>query len=256
VPAAIVAPDVTSYNFNDSIFYRGDEDKNGSLRIIPGLGAGRNLRIQVKINGHWQATGLELSQGSLHMGRDLNLEAFSGWLETFSLNTGHRSLVPHSNFTELAGSEQVHMPFLGVKKIFEDLYRGDPVTAPVIVTLYNDIGDAPGDIIWEKTFPTSHWAQPSLTVIPIDLEGEVQVGKGEKIWYRLQSENDISLDQLPVSPEIKQPFTYMDVTAFEEINLVQESFLIAEDAGLLVNLDASFSTASPILPDLFFPYTP
>lgn len=102
------------FNPGEAVYLKGREDLDGSLRVVPDITDGTKFQFEVRAGGAWNTTGGVFSQSSVLFGRDLVASAAGEWLQTLSVNTGDKALLPHVNFTE-AGSSAPHAAATGQK---------------------------------------------------------------------------------------------------------------------------------------------
>lgn len=132
------------------IYITGDADTDGSIRICSTVGDPIS-HIELRENGVFNDTSFRFSaSGSVQIGRDLDLAATAGFLETGnpSQTIGHiRSLIPHIQFED-AGTEHPHTPILDAEEIF-DVFTG-AVSEIVATVIGIDLGVSPGRVLEES----------------------------------------------------------------------------------------------------------
>jgi len=137
-------PDVTRRNRRGDIYMFGDEVTDGSIRFAVkevGEHIKSNLtHIELREEGTWNLTGLQLSGASLHLGFDMQLESQGDFLQTFNpseVSSEHSlSLLPHTVYRKSganAGTGTPHTPIVD-KVIIEDFVT-DPVSEVINTTI-------------------------------------------------------------------------------------------------------------------------
>lgn len=99
------------YNPGSDLYIKGDDTTDGSLRF-QFTERDEFAHIEKRANGVWNDTGIRISSSTLNIGRDMQLSAISGFLETKnpSATVGHqRSFLPHIEFDDQKTLE-VHAP--------------------------------------------------------------------------------------------------------------------------------------------------
>lgn len=105
----------------------GDSLPDGSIRFsfTPG---DPNAAVEVKQGGQWNITGLNISDGSLEIGRNMQLQATADFIKTgdpSGFDVHSNSLIPHIPLSDL-GTGFVHTPVTNLVS-FTDLFK-DPVS--------------------------------------------------------------------------------------------------------------------------------
>lgn len=255
--------DVTVANAAEYIYLRGNADTDGSLRLLPTTNVANQFKFQLRTDGTWNDTGIQVQGETVHLGRNLSLASAGEWLETNSqAGDTDRNLVPHINFND-DGTQTPHVPLLSPKVtrlevqpddssevsglILESL-QASPVsnlvdrlylkvgsigaTESVLMT-FRYGGDA-GPIFWEHLFPASLMATPGAE---IHVEGGLNPGfAGGLVHIRLSSVAPISLK----SNLAGDFWTALDFWLVRTDDLIQENLVIADDAGIVLTEDASF----------------
>lgn len=155
-------PDVTRRNRRAIIYIitgdpseiPADNDPDGSLRLVLEPGK-KNPKFELKANGVYNPTGLEISSSSLDVGLDLTISAAASFIETFNPSVAdehQRALIPHITFDD-AGTAFIHTPVL--KPLDTSVIFGPAVSqvtstvigisfntthARVIETLFHEVG--------------------------------------------------------------------------------------------------------------------
>ncbi|MEE8234215.1 MAG: hypothetical protein V3R41_06010 [Gammaproteobacteria bacterium] len=137
-------PDVTRRNKRSILYITGDDNTDGSIRIIftPG---DDDAHLELRTAGVFNDTGLRLSSSSLRLGRDMIVSAAAGFIETVnpSAIVGHqKALIPHIEFTELGTNGHAHAPILNILETF--IVFPGPATGEIIgTTIGQGINSAP-----------------------------------------------------------------------------------------------------------------
>lgn len=206
-------------NPDNFVYVKGNESTDGSLRLLRDETL-LNVEFQLRTNGVWNVTGIQIAAASVFLGWSLKLSGAGEWLQTFEDVTGRNALIPHVFYTD-AGTGTVHSPVLDAK-IIKFIFQPDDSeevtgttlsidvlgtqnfllskgyfrvgsigsTSPVMVTLR--AGSSSGPIFWQENFPTSVFATPNSEV-EIALESLVETVIGENIYVEMKSDNPISL---------------------------------------------------------------
>ena len=130
-----VNPTSKLYITTDSTALIGAEnDPNGSIRIVftPG---DPSAHIELKANGVYNDTGFRFSSSSISIGRDLQISAVGGFIESLNLSEidDHlKALIPHIQFDVNGTLGAAHMPVLDVRQDFV-IFPG-PTTGEIVST--------------------------------------------------------------------------------------------------------------------------
>lgn len=215
----LVHPDVAAENPKDVLYVKGDNITDGSVRVL--LGDDDQVpQIERRADGVWNLGELELSRGSLRLGREVALAAVGHHLLVEAPRENVRGLVASSHFND-AGSEAPHIPILFGRQnrvVFQPDFSNDLLTTAHITsfsvdtnafryTLYLKVGATaattpvtfeftegvpPNDeIFFRQNFPASKF--PANTEIMLDLLPGVTFDEGVQLNMRLFSENAFSL---------------------------------------------------------------
>lgn len=106
-------PDVTRRNKNDILYIKGDENTDGSIRLI--FSDKEFAGIQLRAGGVFNDTSFRISSSSLQVGLDLTISAAASFIETFnpSIADEHqRALVPHITFDDSGTATSPHTAVL------------------------------------------------------------------------------------------------------------------------------------------------
>jgi hypothetical protein len=120
--------DVTSVNPANVIYIKGNENTDGSLRIIPDhTHDGAHFEFQLRANGVWNPTTLDVSgETALSIGEGLDLGAAGPHLMSKDVATNTRFLHGRTAFSDSAGTaEAAKTPFLTPKVIRSILQPDD-----------------------------------------------------------------------------------------------------------------------------------
>ena len=139
-----VSPDP---NNRPTLYIVGNEDTDGSIRLIFNSSDADISNIESREEGVWNDTGLRFATSSVEIGRDLILSAVAGILETNnpSGTAGHvKSLIPHIEF-DVAGTRQPQTPILDAESVFV-IYSG-AVSEITATSIGIDLGQVPSRVI-------------------------------------------------------------------------------------------------------------
>lgn len=210
--------DVTRDNPRDVVYIKGDNFTDGSIRVR--FGPDDIAVIETRMDGVWNLGELELSRGSLHLGRGVRLSAVGHHLVVDSPVETQSHLITSASFDD-SGSEQPHavlldprvtrivvqadnsreetlaihtpLAFVQIGSLIHQVYFQTGVTAasgPVLVEF--STGVPPNDILFfRENFPAS--AFPASTEIILDLFPGVIFFTGEQVNLRFESDNAFSL---------------------------------------------------------------
>ena len=109
------SPDLSVRNAKEFVYVKGDATTDGSLRFDPSLSNPGAVAVQLRTEGVWDRTALDIAASTLHIGHDLSLAAAGEWLETDSITHEHKSLVPHIEFNDAVGTQFAHSPLVSLK---------------------------------------------------------------------------------------------------------------------------------------------
>jgi len=134
---------------DQTLYIKGSELIDGSIRLRFETGE-ENANMESRASGVWNDTGLRLSSSTLQLGRDMNLSALAGFLETInpSAVVGHqRSLIPHIQFDDATGTtkNQLHIPIANIEETF--VLFSNATSEITDTTIGQIISDSPGRIL-------------------------------------------------------------------------------------------------------------
>lgn len=265
---------VKQSNPDGFVYIKGCEFTDGSLRLLPDS-VGENVEFQLRTDGVWNETGIQIAGTTIHVGRDLDISAAGEYIQTRENRTEENSLIPQVPFND-NGTGFPHTPVLG-KKIVRVLLQpdessevtgttlqtttGNPLTrvvlgdvlasrfylktgsigatAPTTITFRR--GGALGPIFFQQILPVSLMELPN-TEFSVDLFGFLEGDPEETVTVQLISDETISLK----SDSSGIFFGGIDGFPFSEVDLLQENLLLANDAGLIVTNNASFAVGNLI----------
>ncbi len=274
-------PDVTHGN-SQGIIYLGNingglsaEDINGSVRFLIPVPNNGFAEIQLRENGEWNTTGLDVDENSINLGKDMSLGAAAGFLETNSKSnpTDHnRALIPHTEFNE-SGTEGTHSPELN--DIHPIVFFGNPVseitstvlgqvivsqTALLIDKLKLEVGsigatetvtlriytgtDNSGILFYERHYSPSIFIANQQTIL--EFMDSFGFDDGGSFYQEITSPVAFSL-QTDVSGNIVTEYDAHDLT---EISVVTSNRVFNEILGEVLNenLEPVFNGASYLIP--------
>lgn len=107
--------DVTTTNPVETLYVKGDDTTDGSLRFSPSETNSGAIKAELRTASVWDRTAFDIASSTLHLGHDLSLGSSGEWLRTFSVLHGLNSLVPHVHFTDELGTNQLHSPLVSLK---------------------------------------------------------------------------------------------------------------------------------------------
>ncbi len=269
MPVAIRRPsslDVSRKNPNQILYITGDNDTDGSIRIIFETGAD-SANIESREDGVWNDTGFRFSSSSLSIGRDMVLSAVSGFLETTnpSAVVGHqRSILPHIEFDDETGTtlNQMHVPITNALETFVlfdtavseitgttigqiiadspgrvislSIHEVGTTAATSQVTVKFFIGtDNSGTLVNLKRLPASDFL--ANTTLSIDYDDDFGLDAGVDYFMEFTSDNNISLK----TDSGGNILTSQVGHELEEINAVTENLIYDENLGHV--LDSSLN---------------
>lgn len=102
-------------NDSEVVYIKGNENTNGSLRIIPDTSFQTEAEFQLREDGVWNDTGILIAASTVYLGRELQISGGGEYMLTKDSNTSIRSLIPHVRFNVSSGTEEtVVVPKVGV----------------------------------------------------------------------------------------------------------------------------------------------
>ena len=81
-------------NPTNFIYLKGDEDTDGSLRIVPDLDDEENFEFQLRTGGVWNDTGIQIAASTIHLGRDLRIGGAGDWVRLTNTAESLQALIP------------------------------------------------------------------------------------------------------------------------------------------------------------------
>lgn len=216
--------DVSSSNTLDVVYVSGDENTDGSLRLSPSDN-GTEVQFELRTNGVWNDTGIQIAAGTVYLGRELQLSAGGEFLLTRDQSESLRALVPHTRLdttdNTLGTEEATIVPHLGTKQIqyvvttgavpdlatehtwsyvadytgLQDglwLFIGNIAPSdPITVEFWRTDDTNPDNLFFRKSFPASDF---SPNAIQFYSEDEiVQIITGETIYMKVYSDSSFAL---------------------------------------------------------------
>jgi len=262
-------PNVEVRNDTQIIYLKGDEDTDGSLRMIPSVDQ-QEFHFQIRLEGVWADASIQISVGSIVMGLDLQIESAGGWIITSSHGTSGavKRIIPHTHFSD-NGSFGRHSAEVG-KKVFRNIIQpvyDDEIivtsTSTIIVPpvnawiskVYVKIGSVAatenvmvtlrrinefGSIYFQREYPP-HVFGPALTEVEVELKGLIQITEGFPVHVQIESSANLSFQSYSLTDQI---WYALDTQAFEAIGFLQDSMTLTNDAGLVFSNSGDFVTAS------------
>jgi len=257
-------PDVTRRNKRDTLFVRGNENTDGSIRFFKRSGANDNefVRVEKRDNGSFNLTGLKFSGGSIHIGESLSLSASGSFIRTKNLaevNPEIFALVPEIPF-DPEGTDFLITPFLD-KMILDPVLPGPTFTQTtstlisqicpastgrVVETILHEAGslsannpvdykifvgtDNTGPLIFEVTLPPSAFAANQPVVV--FLNSSVVFEEGANIFIEMSSITSFSLD-LNSNLDV---ITSLDKHDLKLSGVFTENQMLDEDLNLMFDL--------------------
>lgn len=105
---------VNTGNDLNVVYIKGDEDTDGSIRLVPDISNGTEMEVQLRSNGVWNDTGIVIAASTVYLGRELQISGGGEYMLTKDQNTDIRSLIPHVRFDSVNGTEEtVVVPRVG-----------------------------------------------------------------------------------------------------------------------------------------------
>lgn len=265
---------VKQSNPDGFVYIKGCEFTDGSLRLLPDS-TSENIEFQLRTDGVWNETGIQIAGATIHVGRDLDISAGGEYIQTLEATANKNSLIPHVAFDD-NGTGFPHNPVLG-KKVVRLLLQPDesfevtgtdlqvttdnPLTNPntgavlasrlymktgsigatAPVTIVFRRGSSVGPVFFQQVLPVSLMGTPN-TEFFINLFGFLEGTPGQDISIQLFSNEIFSLK----SNSSGVFFGGIDAFPLVEVDLLQDNLLLANDAGLIITNDASFAVGNLI----------
>ena len=202
------SPDVTVRNAKEFLYVKGDADTDGSIRIIPETTEHLNVELQLRSDGVWNDTGLQVLNASIHIGHELAISGTGQWIliSTEEADETFQALVPHIEYNSEDGTlPYAHIPILS-PELFDVVFQPDDsgvmaaatfgyqfvtqITAVVSALIVKTSAAATSDVrfstyrgpdntgplFFQKTFPADHF--PANSTVRIDVTGLISVQEG------------------------------------------------------------------------------
>lgn len=203
------------------IYITGDNETEGSIRLIPDLVDGTEAEFQRLSGGVWNDTGIVIAASTVYLGRELQISAGGEYILTKDGETEIKSLVPHVRFDETDGTaEFVVVPKVGTLQSDVILQPDDTgeITASTIqfpvastdlllanalilrtgataasdtvtLNLYrNGIGDG---LFYKRNYPASEF--PADSDVTLVTDGLVEIFASATFYVEFVSDEDLSL---------------------------------------------------------------
>lgn len=226
--------DVTKNNPRDILYIKGNEITDGSIRIMFTDGDASS-HIELRQSGVWNDTGFRFASSSVSLGRDLQLSAVGGFLETVNLSeiVDHiKSLVPHIEFNQTGTMGAAHMPITDTRTTF-NVFAGPPFSEIISTAIGQSFSVTPTRILHSATH----------TVGTVGATAEVEVS-----YYKGVDNTGILLNRmmLPASDMVAgQPFTivYDSDFGFENVVTIFFEFVSVNNISLETNFAGDVITS-------------
>ncbi len=267
---------VTINNPVGTLYLKGNESTDGSIRLVPDATAEKNVEMQHRIDGVWNETGVQLNQASIAMGRELIIAAAGANIQTEALNEGKTFLAPKIEFSDEGATFPVAastspkfvkfvataddsselvgtlIPTIGstpVPTLTSQLYLqagSVAATKPVTVTFFR--GSLNTDpILWQQEFPASVFG-PANTEIVIPFNGLLDAAVDVPLLTEYTSAADFSL---------KTNAAQTAVTLSADFFLLGEHQVLTDNLILGNDLEIAFANSLDlVVPNLVFPTVP
>lgn len=271
--AAYTTPHVNVENPLDVVYVSGDETTNGSVRIV--IDALNDIAtIEERTDGVWNIGELQLSQGSLLLGRDLRISAGGHHIIVTTQDIPNQSLLLAVPFDD-TGTFNPENTILGprfVRRVQQPDDSGsvttdDHTTAIVALNLtlstefYIKVGETgasedvsivlsegvpPNDIVFfQKNFPAS--AFPANTEISFSLEPGVQFDADIQINSIITSAAAFTL---LYESTLTVPWFALDFQLQEHEDLLTETLVLGNDLSLTFSNQLELARPNKDLPVL------
>ncbi len=219
MPTTIFPPDVTSENFEEYIYIRGDKDTEGSIRLSVDS-YGDITQIEGLSDDVWNRTRFKIGPGTLHIGDSLAASSAGYHLmtehpdgslkqvfvhrelvgdETSEISVLHlydkqtRAISQPDNSGEFTGKYFTYSLTSSKKIMIENVYfqtGSTAATSSVQVFVYNGT-DNTGELIWDWSYPTSQFTADTETILTV--EGFLEYSEDENIFVEFISDEDFSI---------------------------------------------------------------
>ena len=212
---------VADTNYVGTVYLYGDEDTDGSLRIVPDLDKGTEFEFQRRQDGVWNDTGIVIAASTVYLGRELQISGGGEWVLTRDDSSSLRSFLPHVRFDLVEGTDQtVAVPstgaisagvilqpddsgeissstiqFIGLSTstVLANaliLKTGAAATGAVKVKMHRDTFDGAG-LFYERNYPASSF--PTDSEVLLSTDGLVELRAGEPFFVTLTCEGTLTL---------------------------------------------------------------
>lgn len=239
-----------------TLYVKGDEFTDDSIRLVPQLANKLNVEMQLRTEGVWNSTGVQVRGTSLFLGDELIISSAGGLIRTFNLVEGLQSLVPHIDFdaggtgfpaatilgplqvrfvisnddsseliaTQINVSDVPPVDFLATAQYFR---TGSVVaTAPVTFTFRRSSFSGP--ILWSKIVPTSLLDTPN-TEFRIIFNGMLGAKQGDTVFGTFSSDEPFSLR---TNPSQTVPWSAVDLHQISKEDLLTETLVLSSDLAI------------------------
>ena len=172
-------PNLAVRNPLETVYLRGDEFTDDSVRLIVGDAEIDVPRMERRANGVWNLTEFELSTTTLLIGRELALSAAGSLLQTEAVEFGERFLMPAIPRSD-AGTTHPFTPTLSAKTIGFPEEPDDSAELIQTVHEYDQFTGPDFTLIDRLTFKTGSVGSSAPVVFKISQPGE----SGQVIYFR------------------------------------------------------------------------
>lgn len=251
----------------DSVLYiKGDEETDGSIRLIPDVTFGTQAEFQIRENGVWNDTGIQIAGATVYLGHELRLSAGGEYLLTRDVSVQIKALSPHIEYTDASGSSDFTVtPRLGAlvedqvveadesgefvgtsynysntlttNFMFVDLtFKTGSVAAtePVTVT-FRRTDPSTGTVFFRTTIPAS--TLTANTSFTVTIDGLVQFKPGDVAYVIFESDANFSLKTNAAGdfPTRNASFHTLTEDPMPSLGVMNERLLINATANTLFN---------------------
>jgi hypothetical protein len=223
-------------NEDNFIYLKGDADTDGSMRIIPDLVNGLNFEFQLRTDGVWNDTGIDIAASTIHIGRDLKIGAAGDYIHITDRDDDFNAIVPFLKYSDAGTGLYPQVPILGEKKTtyfqtddtttyhstlhswtayppLDFLVEGMifktgaiAATAPVKVRIFKGV-DNTGELFFEQNYPPAMF--PANTEVSIVLGGMAEFHDGEPHYHEISS--DVAFDLVGTALPASHPYYHAHV---------------------------------------------
>lgn len=210
-----------NYGTGATVYLKGDEITDGSIRWTVD-NTGINGEIQLRADGVWNDTGIQISASTIFLGRELEISAFGELIKSDSANRANEALALIIRFDDTGAHEFAVVPKPSAK-ITDEVIQSDDgtdtqassfdwtltatdnaviteitlksgaiaATDQVSLTIYRGSDDT-GKIAFFQNYPASKFAAaPTAPRLPLD--GPVETFTGGDIYFVVESDQNLSL---------------------------------------------------------------